>query len=45
MTRSVSEEEFREFVDRASESDMIEDNEAELIQTRLRPRATPWCAR
>jgi CBS domain containing-hemolysin-like protein len=29
----VSEEEFREFVDRASESEMIEDNEAELIQS------------
>ncbi|WP_426002773.1 hemolysin family protein [Paenarthrobacter sp. NyZ202] len=29
----VSEEEFREFVDRAAESDMIEDNEAELIQS------------
>ncbi|MDO5752416.1 hemolysin family protein [Arthrobacter sp.] len=29
----VSEEEFREFVDRASESDMIEDNEAELIHS------------
>ncbi len=28
-----SEEEFREFVDRASESDVIEDNEAELIQS------------
>jgi CBS domain containing-hemolysin-like protein len=28
-----SEEEFRELVDRASESDMIEDNEAELIQS------------
>nr|WP_306422523.1 hemolysin family protein [Paenarthrobacter aurescens] len=29
----VSEEEFREFVDRAAESDMIEDNEAELIHS------------
>ncbi|MEV8180868.1 hemolysin family protein [Specibacter sp. NPDC078692] len=29
----VSEEEFREFVDRASEADMIEDNEAELIHS------------
>lgn len=29
----VSEEEFREFVDRASESEMIEDNEAELIHS------------
>lgn len=29
----VSEEEFREFVDRASESDMIEDDEVELIQS------------
>ncbi|WP_045074043.1 hemolysin family protein [Psychromicrobium lacuslunae] len=29
----ASEEEFREFVDRASESDMIEDEEAELIQS------------
>ncbi len=29
----VSEGEFREFVDRASESDMIEDNEAELIHS------------
>ncbi|NVM97961.1 hemolysin family protein [Arthrobacter sp. SDTb3-6] len=29
----VTEEEFREFVDRASDSDMIEDNEAELIQS------------
>ena len=29
----VSEGEFREFVDRASESDMIEDNEAELINS------------
>lgn len=29
----VSEEEFREFVDRASESDMLEDNEAELIHS------------
>lgn len=29
----VSEEEFREFVERASESDMIEENEAELIQS------------
>ncbi|SEE51482.1 Hemolysin, contains CBS domains [Arthrobacter alpinus] len=29
----VTEEEFREFVDRASESEMIEDNEAELIQS------------
>ncbi len=29
----VSEEEFREFVDRASDSEMIEDNEAELIQS------------
>lgn len=29
----VSEEEFREFVDRASESDMIEDGEVELIQS------------
>nr|WP_218847086.1 hemolysin family protein [Psychromicrobium silvestre] len=29
----ASEEEFREFVDRASESDMIEDDEAELIQS------------
>ena len=28
-----SEEEFRELVDRATESDMIEDNEAELIQS------------
>jgi CBS domain containing-hemolysin-like protein len=28
-----SEEEFRELVDRASESDVIEDNEAELIQS------------
>jgi CBS domain containing-hemolysin-like protein len=28
-----SEEEFREFVDRATESDVIEDNEAELIQS------------
>ncbi|WP_255768968.1 hemolysin family protein [Pseudarthrobacter sulfonivorans] len=28
-----SEQEFRELVDRASESDMIEDNEAELIQS------------
>lgn len=32
-TAFVSEEEFREFVDRASESDMIEDNEAELIHS------------
>jgi CBS domain containing-hemolysin-like protein len=30
---SFSEEEFRELVDRATESDMIEDNEAELIQS------------
>ncbi|WP_082369214.1 hemolysin family protein [Arthrobacter sp. ERGS1:01] len=29
----VTEEEFREFVDRASDSEMIEDNEAELIQS------------
>lgn len=29
----VSEDEFREFVDRASEADMIEDNEAELIHS------------
>lgn len=29
----VSEEEFREFVDRASEADMIEDSEAELIHS------------
>jgi CBS domain containing-hemolysin-like protein len=29
----VTEEEFREFVDRASESEMIEDNEAELIHS------------
>ncbi|WP_427017973.1 hemolysin family protein [Pseudarthrobacter sp. P1] len=29
----VSEEEFREFVDRASESEMIENSEAELIQS------------
>lgn len=29
----VSEEEFREFVDRASEADMIEDDEAELIHS------------
>lgn len=29
----VSEDEFREFVDRASESEMIEDSEAELIQS------------
>lgn len=29
----VSEEEFREFVDRASESEMLEENEAELIQS------------
>nr|WP_081710088.1 hemolysin family protein [Arthrobacter sp. 35W] len=29
----VSEEEFREFVDRASESEMLEDSEAELIQS------------
>jgi len=29
----VTEEEFREFVDRASDSDMIEDSEAELIQS------------
>ncbi|WP_394937911.1 hemolysin family protein [Psychromicrobium sp. YIM B11713] len=32
-TAFASEEEFREFVDRASESDMIEDDEAELIQS------------
>ena len=30
---TFSEEEFRELVDRATESDMIEDNEAELIQS------------
>ncbi|WP_104087371.1 hemolysin family protein [Arthrobacter sp. GMC3] len=29
----VTEEEFREFVDRASDSEMIEDNEAELIHS------------
>lgn len=29
----VTEEEFREFVDRASDSEMIEDSEAELIQS------------
>lgn len=29
----VSEEEFREFVDRASDSDVLEDNEAELIHS------------
>lgn len=32
-TAFASEEEFREFVDRASASDMIEDDEAELIQS------------
>jgi CBS domain containing-hemolysin-like protein len=42
-----SEEEFRELVDRATESDMIEDNEAELIQSVFEfgdtSSAPSWC--